>query len=277
MRREFLLLGLLLALAISMLGCSGDDEVEKDTIAPTKPILVPHLGDTGDGTISYNNDEIFLDDDNNGIDADSGNRGFRLMWEPLIYDNDLEKIIIHRYMNNDIDNIVLVDSITAENNTYIDNSISADYLHENKFSFFIDVFDRAGNSTRSDTVHYRLAEKVYPISPFNGQSLTSSSNLVFDWNDSNNYDFYRVLLYSNESGLIWFKDILIDAPDENLQDDSSANYNGGQLADGEYYWRVDVFKYDYELDDFYYGDSDENRSFYYGSESEISSFLINRD
>lgn len=277
MKREILLFGLILVLGFVMFGCTGDEEIDKDTIPPTKPVLVPHLGDTGDGTISYNNDDIFLDDTNNGIDADSGNPGFKLLWEPLIFDNDLEKIIIHRYMNDDIDNIVRVDSITAENNTYIDNSISADFLHENKFSFFIDVYDRAGNSTRSDTVHYRLSEKVYPTSPFNGQVLASSSNLVFDWNDSVNYDFYRILLFSNQDGLIWFKDILIDAPDENLQDDSSANYTGGNLSEGDYYWRVDVFKFDYELDDYYYGDIDDNRTFYYGSESEISSFSINRD
>ncbi len=277
MKREILLFGLILVLSFVMFGCTGDEEIDKDTIPPTKPVLVPHLGDTGDGTISYNNDDIFLDDTNNGIDADSGNSGFKLLWEPLIFDNDLEKIIIHRYMNDDIDNIVRVDSITAENNTYIDNSISADFLHENKFSFFIDVYDRAGNSTRSDTVHYRLSEKVYPTSPFNGQVLASSSNLVFDWNDSVNYDFYRILLFSNQDGLIWFKDILIDAPDENLQDDSSANYTGGNLSEGDYYWRVDVFKFDYELDDYYYGDIDDNRTFYYGSESEISSFSINRD
>ena len=77
------------------------------------------------------------------------------MWEPLIFDNDLEKIIINRYMNdyNDIDEIVKVDSITADRNYYIDNSIVSELLYENKYSYFLDVYDRTGNSTRSDTVH----------------------------------------------------------------------------------------------------------------------------
>ncbi len=274
MRRDLLKLGLLLVLSIVMFACSGDDDLDKDNIPPTKRILYPHLGDTGDGTITYNNNSFFLDDENNGIDADEGNPGFRIMWDNLSLDNDLEKIIIHRYMNDDINNIVKVDSISADIYHYIDNSITADVLHENKFSYFIDIYDRAGNSTRSDTVHYRLSEKVYPISPYNGQSFTSSQNLVFNWSDTASYDFYRVLLFNNDNELIWQKDVLIDAPDENLQDESSANYTGGSLAEGFYSWRVDVFKFDFELDSFYYGDIEEDRTFYYGSESEVSSFEI---
>lgn len=277
MKREFFFLGVVLLLSIALLACTGDDDLDKDTIPPTKPVLIPHLGDTGDGQITYELDQIFLDDDNNGIDAESGHSGFRIVWKPLIYDNDLEKVLIYRYMNNNVENIVKVDSISADKNIYIDNSISADFLHENKFSFFIDVFDRAGNSTRSDTVHYRLSEKVYPISPYNGEMLANSSALTFNWNDIDDYDFYRVLLFSNQSGLLWFKDILIDVPDENSQDDSFANYTGGSLAPGEYYWRVDVFKYDYELNDFYYGTENTDRTFYYGSESEISSFFIDNN
>ncbi len=272
MKKEIKIIGLLLLLAFLLVACSGDDELDKDTIPPTKPNLIPHLGDTGDGEIAYNGHNIFLNDANNGIDAESGERGFRLMWDPLIYDNDLEKIFINRYMNDDIENIAKIDSITADNEYYIDNSISADYLHENKFSYFIDLIDRAGNSTRSDTVHYRLAEKTYLLAPQNGTSLSTSHNMIFDWNYTGNYDFYRVLLFNDSDVLLWFKDVLIDAPDENLQDDSSALYTG-VLADGRYYWRVDVFKYDYELDPYY----DNGRTFYYGSESDISEFLIDRN
>jgi len=276
MKREIILIGLLLAIIMILIGCAGDDDVERDKIPPTKPVLVPHLGDTGDGQVTYNGRTFFLDDSNNGIDAESGHPGFRLMWEPLIYDNDLEKIIYYRYMNDDIENIVKVDSTTADHVNYFDNSISPDFLHENKFSYFIDVFDRAGNSTRSDTVHYRLAEKVYLVSPQNGANLPSLNNVVLDWQYTGNYDFFRVLLFDESNTLLWFKDILIDAPDEGLADDSSATYTGGSLASGNYYWRVDVFKYDFELDDFYNGNQNESggRTFYYGSESELSEFSI---
>ena len=280
MRRVILLTGLLLVLSIILIGCNGDDELEIDKIPPTKPILIPHLGDTGDGLVTFDGDEFSLDDNNNGVDAESAHRGFRIMWKPLIYDNDLEKIIINRFMNDDIENITMVDSISAaSDNYYIDNSISSDFLHENKFSFFIEVYDRAGNSTMSDTVHYRLSDKVYPTSPWNGQEFTSSNDLTFDWSDVADYNFYRVLLFDNNMDLLWLKDILIDVPDGDTQDFSFATYNGGSLADGNYYWRVDVFKFDYELDEYYYGDLEDsnNKDFYYGSESEIYSFIINRN
>ena len=274
MKREIRLIRILLILILTvmLIACSGDDDVERDKIPPTKPNLIPHLGDAGDGTIVHEGQQILLNDNNNGIDAESGERGFRLIWDPLIYDNDLEKIIINRYMNDDVENIVKVDSITADNNYYIDNSISSDYLHENKFSFFIDVYDRAGNSTRSDTVHYRLAEKTYLLSPQNGSTLQTSYNMIFDWNYTGDYDFYRVLLFDESDELKWYKDVLIDAPDEDLHDDSSAKYTG-ILEEGNYYWRVDVFKHDYELDLYY----DYGRTFYYGSESDISEFSIQRD
>ena len=270
MKREIKMIGLLFILGIMLIACSGDDDLEKDKIPPTKPILIPHLGDTGDGQFTYNNNTFVLNDTNNGIDAESGERGFRLMWDPLIYDNDLEKIIINRYMNGDLENIVKVDSIFADNVYYIDNSIVSDFLYESKFSYFLDVYDRAGNSTRSDTVHYRLADKTYLISPLNGEGLANSNNLIFDWNYTGNYDFFRVLLFDEDDNLIWLRDIYADVNEDETVDPSSARYLGNSLITGNYYWRVDVFKFDFELDSYYNLDKD----FYYGSESEISEFSI---
>lgn len=270
MLKRIKIIGVVLVLSLMLIGCAGDDDKEKDKIPPTKPNLIPHLGDTGDGQIIYNTNPIVLDDSNNGIDAESGERGFRLMWDPLIFDNDLEKIIINRYMNDDVENIVKVDSIFADNVYYVDNGIVTDFLYENKFSYFLDVYDRAGNSTRSDTVHYRLADKTYLISPWNGQSLANSNDLIFDWNYTGNYDFYRVLLFKEDDSLIWLRDIYVDASEDGTVDDSSAKYNGGALAVGNYYWRVDIFKFDFELDNYYAQEKD----FYYGSESEISEFSI---
>ena len=97
MKREIRLIRILLILILTvmLIACSGDDDVERDKIPPTKPNLIPHLGDAGDGTIVHEGQQILLNDNNNGIDAESGERGFRLIWDPLIYDNDLEKIIIN--------------------------------------------------------------------------------------------------------------------------------------------------------------------------------------
>lgn len=276
MKKELKIIGILLIMGIMLIACAGNDDAEKDKIPPTKPILIPHLGDTGDGQISYGNDTFVVDDTNNGIDAESGERGFRITWEPLIYDNDLEKIIINRYINDefeDIEDVVMVDSITADRNYYVDNSIISDLLYENKYSYFIDVYDRAGNSTRSDTVHYRLTDKPYLITPQNGQALTTSTNLLLDWNYTGNYDFYRVLLFNENDVLIWVRDLYADVNEDPTLDTSSVRYNGGSLATGNYYWRVDVFKFDFELDAYY----NVAKDFYYGSESEISEFSIDRN
>lgn len=273
MKKEIKIIGLLLILGLILFGCAGDEGLDKDKIPPTKPNLIPHLGDTGDGQVNYNSTTFILNDSNNGIDAESGERGFRLAWDPLIYDNDLEKIIINRYMNDDIENIVKVDSIFADNVYYIDNGIVADFLYENKFSYFIDVYDRTGNSTRSDTVHYRLTDKTFLLSPTNGQVLPTSNQMIFDWNYTGNYDFYRMLLFNESDKLIWFWDIAADVGEEGTVDDSSVKYIGSPLPNGNYYWRVDVFKFDFELDSYYQAEKD----FYYGSESEISEFSIDRN
>ena len=96
---------------------------------------------------------------------------------------------------------------------------------------------------------------------------------MFDWNYTGNYDFYRVLLFDENDMLIWVKDIYADVNEDPNTDTSSVTYIGGSLTTGDYYWRVDVFKFDYELDAYYNVEKD----FYYGSESEISEFSINRN
>lgn len=274
MKKELKIIGLLLVLGIMLIACSGDDDFEKDNTAPYKPNLIPHLGDAGDGQITYGNSTFILDDTNNGIDAEYGESGIRLMWNPLIYDNDLEKIIVYRYMNDDIEVIDTLNSISAESDYFVDNGREPNFIsYEDKFSYFIDVYDRAGNSTRSDTVHYRLCEKTFPTSPQNGVNLESSSNLVFDWVDLGDYGFYRLLLFNADYELIWLKDVLPDVVDGNANDDSSVGYTGGQLASGNYYWRVDVFKYGWEIEAY----ANDGAFIYYGSESENFSFSIGRN
>ena len=45
-------INLLFFLTILVLfGCTGEESLGVDTQAPNKPMLVPHLGDTGDGEI----------------------------------------------------------------------------------------------------------------------------------------------------------------------------------------------------------------------------------
>lgn len=262
MNKRKILIVAFFILALLIIGCTGDDKLEKDKIPPTKPNLIPHRGDTGDGEyITSAGNKIILNDLNNGIDAESSFEGFRIIWDPLIYDNDLEKIIVHRYMNDDIEQIVKVDSMSADYDYYHDTSVSSDFVHENKFSYFIDVYDRAGNSTRSDTVHYKLTDKAILETPQNGIFLPTSNNLEFNWQYLNNFDYYRVLLFNESNDFIWMKDIDADVGGED-HDDTTTTYTGMKLADGIYHWRVDVFKYDFEL------------GFYYGSESRINQFAI---
>lgn len=257
---------MLFTLALMIIGCTGDDKLEKDKIPPTKPNLIFHRGDTGDGEFVIDeNETITLNDYNNGIDAESSFEGFRLLWDQLIYDNDLEKIIINRYMNDDIENIVKVDSMSADYTYFDDRRISSDFVHENKFSYFMDVYDRAGNSTRSDTVHYKLTDKAILIAPQNGVTLPTSNSMKFEWQYLNNFDYYRVLLFNGNNDFIWMKDVYADVDEDDDNDDSTTLYTGEVLTNGEYYWRVDVFKYDFDL------------GLYYGSESRMYQFAIERN
>ncbi len=251
---------LIIGLMLLLIGCSGDDDESVDKVPPTKPVLIPHLGDTGDGTITYNDETLILNDANNGIDAESVNNGIRLMWEPLIFDNDLERITIYRFMNSNTDDIVLVDYVTAEEVEYTDDTINNDLVFDNLFSYYIEVADQAGNSTFSDTVSYKLMYKPILNYPDNGtivnDDLASEEGLKFLFYSTEQVDKFRVLLFNENSELIWIDNVNVDA------EDLVSNYDGGSLSPGSYSWRVDAFRYDNELE------------FYYGSESYTSTIIV---
>lgn len=252
------LLAIVIMTMFLVLGCSGDDDKEVDNTPPTKPLLIPHLGDAGDGTIIFDGDSIVLDDFNNGIDAESAIDGIRVTWKPLIYDNDLELVRIFRYMDDHIEDYTKIDSVTAEVSLYNDIDIDADFLLEHKFSYFLEVQDKSGNKTLSDTVHYRLKSKAVLLQPQNGDSFDTFLGERFGWRYTETVDIFRVLLFSEDGTLLWIKDLDVDIQDQITYCD----YTGGVLPVGFYLWRVDVLKYDSQMDIFY------------GSESMLYGFSI---
>ena len=89
--------------------------------------------------------------------------------------------------------------------------------------------------------------------------------MKFEWQYLNNFDYYRVLLFNGNNDFIWMKDIYADVDEDDDNLDSTTLYTGEVLTNGEYYWRVDVFKYDFDL------------GLYYGSESRMYQFAIDRN
>jgi hypothetical protein len=256
---------------ITILGCAADDEKDKDTTAPNKPELIPHLGDTGDGLVEYQSDTFTLTDDNNGIDAYSAEDGFRIMWKKPIYDDDLEKVVIYRFMNRNTNDIVKVDSLSAasdEVTVYFDRSMDDNVIHENLFSYFIELFDESGNSTLSDTVSYKIAKKPHAIAPYSGEIVSGSSNLTFKLGNVDSMFTYRIILFTEDLTYINHWDRNVDIINDNtsgneVEFDYHDDLLGAVLPAGNYAWRVDVRKF-----------SADSEFEYYGGESYTNTFSI---
>ena len=142
-----------------------------DTIPPNKPMLVPHLGDTGDGGNSsipgvnfYNSYDT--DFENNGMDAVMEGDWIKTQWFRL-EDSDIDYLKIYRFSAQDyyadtLNFIQLIDTVDYEEQIhYVDRTSMTD----KNYFYFIEVFDNAGNSTFSDTTGYKLIDKPNLISP----------------------------------------------------------------------------------------------------------------
>jgi len=249
---RYVCLGLAIG-CILFMGCSGKDSVGVDTIPPIKPHLISHLGDTGDGLVTTVEGDINMSLDNNGdelngIDAVPDNDGIKITWSPLV-DTDLELIRIYRF--SDFDTVSKIDSISIGNAGYVDTPKDDNFIQSGiKYSYFIEVIDKAGNSTISDTVSYKLLDKQQLVYPASGAQLSTSS-LHFSWMKNGSVMKFRVLLFDQNHHYQWHKDIY----PTNDTEDYDVNYDGFLLANGTYYWRVDAF------------DFDEDMNIYYGSES----------
>jgi len=239
-------------LFIIVISCSGEDVINKDTIPPIKPYMVPHLGDTGDyiggeAQNYYVNNEFEF----NGIDAVSGEDWIKIQWEH-ISDDDADYLEVYRFNMSDynyyLENIESLDEDydfstriqileTTENDHYVDHS--GNLLGDSWF-YFINVFDLAGNSTKSDTVCYRLIDRPAILYPLSGN--INYNELVFGWDlDSElSASQSRLLLFDENRQLLWVYSPLDF-------DDTVIVYFGEYLDPQTLIWRVDTF-----ADDQYY-------------------------
>jgi len=231
-------------LILMMAGCSGKDKITKDNNPPIAPILIPHLGDTGDQPVHYQGQTINLDEDNNGIDAVPDGDWIRIPWEHFL-DTDLNYVRIYRFDNfNPVP--AMIDSISANSDYYLDShsQLSTNVV----YSYFIDLVDNAGNSSRSDTVSYSLLSKQVLVSPANGSTITYSSStpIDFNWQKSGDVSTFRILVFDDQGNYIWHHDIPVttegDFFDYPFPSNLALQYSGKTL-----YWRVDAMQWDAPL------------------------------
>lgn len=244
--------------SIVLFACSGKDNLTIDKIPPIRPILIPHLGDWGDEPVEYNEQTVYLTDENNGIDALPDGNWIRVSWEHFL-DTDLDYVKIFRYDEFN-PTPVLIDSISS-NNEYYPDSRSQLSTHT-RFSYFIEIVDNSGNSAISDTVSYSLLSKQIPIAPLN-EAYADPDSIKFEWQKSGEIDKFRILVLDENRFYMWHRDIPVategDFFDTLLPANLLVNYTGDFI-----YWRIDAFRWDSELE------------FYIGSESYEQTLYLNR-
>ena len=238
-------INLLFFLTILVLfGCTGEESLGVDTQAPNKPMLVPHLGDTGDGGNSsipgvnfYNSHDT--DFENNGMDAVMEGDWIKTQWDRL-EDSDIDFLKIFRFSAQDYsaDTLKFIDTVDyEEQNHYVDRTSMTD----KNYFYFIEVFDNARNSTFSDTTGYKLIDKPNLISPVDDYSCEDINEVDFEWHPSANAIQYRLLIFNEDRELIW----------QNTPLDLgyfSVHYDGPQVdAGSRLIWRIDSFGDDSEI------------------------------
>lgn len=251
------IIGLLTLLCILVLtGCSGKDKLTVDKTPPLPAVMIPHSGDAGDHPIG----NVLPDDENNGIDAVPDGNWIRISWQHLL-DSDLDYLKIYRY-----DDITaypeLIDSIAANQEFYVD---SRNQLSTNvRYSYFIESIDNAGNSTRSDTVSYKLLSKQIQDSPAAEMTLTNQ-NLGFSWQKSGFVSIFRILLFDQNHNYVWHRDINVAAEGDFYNVTLPVTIATDPLYIGQpMYWRVDAFDWDSELEMFIGSESSERVVYFAG-------------
>lgn len=241
---------LLLAILVISLGlaaCAGSDDDNLDTVPPIPPVLVPHLGDTGDDPVEWGDQvNLVLTEENNGIDTLPDGNWIRVLWDPF-KDSDLSHLKIWRFDDFNPEP-VMVDSISASEDYYLD--VSTDLTERVWYSYYIDLVDLAGNSSRSDTVGYALLSKSMPTIPANNATI-AALGATFEWQSSGTESFYRLMLF-DENNEYFYHDDLYLAMEPELQITLPVNL---ELSGRTMRWRVDAF------------DWDQDKQIYIGSES----------
>ncbi|MCB5261470.1 MAG: hypothetical protein LHW64_02875 [Candidatus Cloacimonetes bacterium] len=253
-------LGYIVLLLVLLTGCAGEDDAGKDTTPPTQPVLIPHLGDSGDEPIYIEDALVEITDENNGIDTVSEGQMIRIAWEPLI-DTDLSHMKIYRFSDIALEPVE-IDEIQANRISYLDQGPLVERIW---YSYFVELFDASGNSAVSDTVTYAILTKPYLMSPANG-SVQDISELEFIWNRADGSSgFYRILVWNEDRELIWHTDYNLGIEDGEtlslpfpiISSEEDPIMPGDVLR-----WRIDYF------------DWDEQHQMYMGSESQERVFIV---
>jgi len=248
---------LMLICLICLIACSGKDKITNDNNPPIPPILIPHLGDLGDAAVTYNGLTFFPNDDNNGIDAFPDGDWIRVSWEHFL-DSDLDYVKIYRFDDSPGDPVhlvSLVDSVRYDptQDYYMDSKTP---LQTNiRYSYYIEVVDKSGNTALSDTVSYGLLSKQVLTNPGNND-IVSPSNVTFSWQKSGSVSKFRLLVFDENHSYLWQKDVQVT----NEGDFFEAVWpnNPPQQYTGQFiYWRVDALEWDSELNTFIGSESNE--------------------
>lgn len=233
----YLLLGLSL---FGFFACSGEDDADKDSTPPSMPVLIPHLGDTGDAPVLIGDQLVNLTDDNNGIDTVPEGNWIKLNWEPFI-DNDLSHLKVFRFSDIDAE-VQEIAHIPANAISYLDQSA---LVERTWYSYFIELFDASGNSAVSDTVSYAILQKSNLISPANGE-IVNTADLKFFWNIADDRSgSYRVLVWDEENELLWSGELPL-ANEENPLTMTFPIISPPIPSGTTLRWRVDYFDWDEE-------------------------------
>jgi hypothetical protein len=247
----------ILLAVILLSSCSGEDNPNKDTTAPTQPVLIPHMGDTGDSPIQLDEDSwLYLNEENNGLDTVPDGHMMVVRWEPFI-DTDLSHIKVYRFSDYESEPVE-IDQVQANQQSYLDQGPLIERVW---YSYFIELFDTSGNSTVSDTVSYALLAKTNLVAPDDG-AFISTEDFHFYWNRADDRTgFYRVLLWDENNDLLWNGDFHLATEDDPLHL-PLPNLNPPLQIGSTLRWRVDYF------------DWDEEHQMFMGSESEERIFTI---
>lgn len=243
-------LSLIMLLAFMLTGCSGSEGNMEDKTPPERPVMIPHLGDTGDDESMI--DSLFtqyygyvdLDDDHNGIDAFPGENYIQLAWMPL--DTQVKSIQVYRYSpdgtGSQTPSLVGTLSNDSTPESWLDNTLGSGTVDptDKTWYYFIKVFDESGNAAVSDTVSYTLKPQPLPISPYSNEVIASSDDLAFNWDTTSGCNLYRVLLFDADTNeCVWHNDWNMEGGLEPMVQYSDTG-SPALVVNHNLYWRVDA-------------------------------------
>lgn len=233
---KFYILGGILALLL--FACAGEETLGSDNTPPQQPVMVPHLGDSGDlhgeNIINYCNNVGY---ENNGIDAVPENDWIKIQWETFT-DDDIDYLQIYRF-NLQENEAIKIDSVAySTQNYYFDQFANYDPSINKKWFYYIKVYDTSGNFSISDTTCYKLLQKPELLAPFDGYNYTAGDELYFQWNENAEVIEYRLLVFDGNYDLLW----AFQPTDHPGGANYEVLYEGPELTSyNTIYWRVDAF------------------------------------